>query len=147
VLIDGERCLAESRTYGRKSLLGQVIAICQAEIPVVYACATPVPLVGPGKDEGACATLAERCSNLPLQRLGLLLLAISAAIQPYFGHQQRTLARDVLEPRKVSFQALLRFKVYVETGKIEKGKIQVLCRRVVYIRNKTIWVFGFGCTV
>src|SRR2546421_6038052 len=88
--------------------------------------AAPVPLVGPGKHKSACAAGGKGGAHLPVERARLGLGALAAAVQSNLGQNQRSVARQVVQPRQVGGEGLLRLQVDVETNEIDERELQIL---------------------
>src|SRR5262249_5801604 len=99
-----------------------------------------IPLVSPRKHERAAAARRERRTDLPAERLGLLVFTVSEAVEPQFAHQQRPIARHVLQAAQVRVEPLLRFQIDVERDDVEKREIEVLGRRIVDVRDQAVRV-------
>ncbi len=69
--------------------------------------------------------------------------AIPAAVEADFGHQQRAVARNVLQAREVGFKARLRLQVNVEANQIQERKLQVLGSGIVHISKEAFGVLRF----
>ena len=67
---------------------------------------------------------------------GLRGLAVPAAVETDLGEEERPVARDVLQARQVRLQARARLQVHVEADEVEEGKLQVLGRRIVHVRDE-----------
>src|SRR5215468_12101104 len=100
--------------YGHQRRFRRPAPIRQAEVPVVHILAARIPIVGPRKDKGAGASASKCGSELPVKHVRLLRSAVSPTIEPHFGHQQWTVARQILQPGQVSLETRLRFQINVE---------------------------------
>src|SRR4029450_2554975 len=101
-----ERYIGECGADGCQCWLWATIAAREAKIPVVDSGAASVPLVSPGVREGARATGGEHGSKLPIERARLGLLTVPSAVQSKLAHDQRAIARKILQAREVGLQML-----------------------------------------
>jgi len=113
----------------------------QAELPVLDVVPVPVPLVGPSEHEHAGAAGGERRPHLPVERSRLGALAVAQAVEAQLAHEERPVARDVLEAREVGLEPVLRLEVHVEADEVEKRQPQVFGGRVVDVGDKPVGVF------
>jgi len=63
---------------------------------------------------------------------------------PNFGHDQRTVAREVLQSDEIGFKARPRLEEHVEAHQIKKRQIQILRRGVVSVREQAFRIFALG---
>jgi len=82
--------------------------------------------------------------DLPAERLRLPVLAVPAAVEPDFRHQERPVAGKYLKPGKVRSEPRLRLEVYVEASQVEERQIQILGGWVVDVAHEALGVLGFG---
>src|SRR5207253_11482443 len=120
--------LGDRLADGGQGLLRAPVAACQTKGPVIDVFAAPVPLVGPGIDEGACAPRRESRSDLAFENLRLRSLAMPEAVEPDLTHDQGTIACDVLQAREVGGEALLRLQVRIEADRSEERRVGKECR-------------------
>src|SRR5260370_26499812 len=102
-----------------------------------------MPLIRPGKHKRSCSATRKRGSELPIQRGCLLVPSVAQTVQSDLGHNQRFLARKILKPCQVAVELLLRFEVYVETGKVEKIEFQVLRGGKIHVGDQSFAIFRF----
>ena len=65
-----------------------------------------------------------------------------ATVEPDLRHDHRSVAGEVVEAGQVGFQSLLRLEIDVEADELQEGKPQVLCGRVVHVREKTAGILS-----
>ena len=103
-----------------------------------------MPLVRPSEDKRTRATARECGAHLPVQGPRLPQLAMTAAVEPDLGEDQRPIAREVVESREVGLEALLGLEVDIEAGQVDKPELEILRRRIVHVRDKAARVFAPG---
>src|SRR5262245_8029503 len=103
-----------------------------------------MPLVGPREHKRACASRRESRSNLPVERVGLGIIAVPQAIEADLGHDQRPLVRDSMKMSQIGRQRPLIFEVDIERYKIEKGELQVFGGGIADVGDEAARVLGFG---
>src|SRR5205085_1011389 len=108
----------------------------QTEVPVFDLDTLAPPFVGPGEREHPGAAAGEGSANLPAQRMRLLLLAVSAAVQSHLGEHQRPVPCKVLQAGEVGLEPLSLLEVDVEAEEIEKRELEVLGRRKIDVRDE-----------
>jgi hypothetical protein len=64
-----------------------------------------------------------------------------AAVQSNLCNDERAIFGDVLEPREIGAETLLRFEINVKTNEVQKRKLQVFRSRIVDVRNERSGVF------
>ncbi len=112
--------------HGGQRRLGRALARRQPEVPVEDLGAAAMPLIGPREHERADAAGASARFELPVQRPGLLLLAVAATVEAELGHQQRAIVGQVLQPREVALEQLAPLQVDVERQEVKARQPQVL---------------------
>ena len=121
--------------------LGRSVGTSQTETPVVDVGAAAVPLVRPREDEGAGAARGESRRQLPGERIGLRLVAVSQAVEPQLGDDERAIAREGLQPCQVGLELLFRFEEDVEADEIEERELEVFGRGIVDVRDEGVGIF------
>src|SRR5215208_2866392 len=127
--------------------LGAPIPAGEPKIPIFDVVTAPVPLVGPGKDEGAGAPGSERRPDLPVQGACLVLLAVRATVQSDLCHDHRLVASYVVEAGEVGFQVFLLLEIDVECDKVDEGQPQILCGGIVDVGDEASGILAFGSVV
>ena len=120
LLVWGERNRAIGTANGRQRGFRAPFPVGQPERPVRDIVASAIPFVGPAKHESSGTALRERSPNLPIQKMGLLLLAVPNTIQSDLRQQKRPVAGNILKPRYVCAKRLLVFQINVDTEQIHK---------------------------
>src|SRR5205823_4631345 len=72
------------------------LTVGQSEVPIDGVLSPPEPFVRPGVDEYASAACRKCFADLPVQRSGLRVLPIAAAVQPNLCDEQRAIAGEIL---------------------------------------------------
>ena len=126
-----------------KCRLRAPIPLREAESPVVNLSTRPVPLVCPGKHKSASAAGRRSRTDLPVEHARLGFLAMAQTVQPDLTHDQRPVARKVLQAREVGLMTLLRLQVDVEANKVQERKLEILGSRIVHVGDKTVCILGF----
>src|SRR5215211_4458529 len=75
----------ECSTHSSQCRLRMPLPVREAEGPIFHIRAVVVPLVSPGKNQGASAAGRECGLHLPLENARLAVLAVSKAVQPNLG--------------------------------------------------------------
>src|ERR1051326_98403 len=127
-----------------ESRLGLALARDDAELPIVDFVAAAEPFIGPGRDEKSGTPAGKNSSRLPFERASLGRLTMTKAGEANLSHHERALVRQILQASNVGLQLLLRLEINVKRNKIQKRKIEIFGRRIVYIRYETFGVFFFG---
>jgi hypothetical protein len=109
-----ERYLREGLADSRKRWFRSPVLVGKAESPVVDVSTTPIPLVCPGKHESPGTASRKRCTDLPVKHPRLGLRTVAQAVQPDLTHEQRAVAGDVLQARKVGLIALLCLQIDIK---------------------------------
>src|SRR3712207_2233026 len=115
----------------------------EAEGPLFHIGAVVVPLVSPGKNQGAGAAGRECGPHLPRENARLAVLAVSKAVQPNLGQNHRPIACNVLEASEVGLKTLLLLKVDVKGNKVDERQLQIFSGRIVHISNEALGILGF----
>ena len=68
-----------------------------------------VPFVGPAKHECPGAAFCKCCSDLPIQKTRLVLVAVPKTVQSDLGQHQRPVADGILKTRYVCAEGLFVF--------------------------------------
>ena len=140
-LLRRERDVRERLTHRPEGGFGRAVDGREAEAPIRDITPVAMPLVSPGEDEDAGAAEGERGADLPVQRLGLPPLAVAHAVEPELAHDQRAVAREVLQPRHVRFEPVLRFQVDVEAHEIQERQLEILGGGIVHVSDESPRVF------
>jgi hypothetical protein len=130
----------EGAADGVQRRLWTAIAPCDAKLPILDVGPRAVPLVRPRKNESARAPGRKARPDLPVENAGLAILPMSKAVDAELGQDERTVARDVLEPPQIRLQAGLRLETDVERDEVQERKLQILGGRVIDVCDERVAV-------
>ena len=135
-----KRGLGVGGPHGAQGRLRLAALVRQAELPVVHVLARPVPLVGPGEDEGARRARGEGRAHLPVEHGGLGPLSVAEAVEAELAQHERAGAREVVQTGEVGLEAIARLEIDVEAHEVEERQPQVLGGRVVHVRDEAVGI-------
>ena len=106
------------------------IARDEPERPIGDLLLAGVPLVGPGKENGAGESTFNHAIDVPAQHFGLLILAVPDRVHPEFAKDERTFFGEILKTKEIALEIALLMQVNVEAKKIDVLRKQKFCRRI-----------------
>ncbi len=89
-------------------------AVCEPKAPVLDVLSAAMPFVGPGEHKRAGAAACKRTPHLPLQHVGLALLAEPLTVDTDLSEQQWAVPRDVVESRQIGLQTIAFLEIDIE---------------------------------
>ncbi len=105
-----------------------------------------MPFVCPRECEHAGASGGERRPYLPRKRRRLRVLAISNAVESYFGEDERPVTRKIVQAAEVRVERGLRFEKHVEADKVAP-RAEIFRRRVIDVADECARILLLYCVV
>src|SRR5258708_8827680 len=95
------------------------------ESPVRHFVAAGKPFVRPGKQDCPSQSAFGHALDVPAEHFRLLILRMSNRVHAELAQHERTLAGEILQAQKVTFEIALIMEINVETKKINILRTQI----------------------
>ena len=116
--------------------LGMAFGIGDAECPALDRLVEDAPFVGPAVDRGAAQAFLEGRPEILVKECRLCVAAVLGAVEAEFGEEQRALARQAVQARKVRPERPLVLEIDVIRDDVEVRQVEIFGRRVVDISDQ-----------
>src|SRR5207245_10583148 len=108
--------------------------------PVRHFVAAGKPFVRPGKQDCPSQSAFGHALDVPAEHFRLLILRMSDRVHAELAQNERTLAGEILQAQKVTFEIALIMEINVKTEKIDILRKQIFGRRIGCVGIKNIRV-------
>ena len=113
--------------------LRRAVARDEAEFPIQNLVPAGEPLVGPRKENRAGGAAFDHDIEMPVEHLGLHVLALAHRIEAEFAEDHRLVFRQILQARDVAFEIRAAFQIDVEAVEIDVRWEEIFRRRITRV--------------